>query len=141
MSPDMQLNRKIEEVFLELKSIFPIVEYSKVEDDQFLKIPESGIYFQSSDDGFIEAYRVYCVRFDGYFPADPELKGKYFNINSGADALRELGEPLRNIPSIRIPGIAPTSPGYQFIADVGFVSFYYDPDTDIIRFFHVRVGG
>ncbi|EGH42528.1 hypothetical protein ALQ93_200231 [Pseudomonas syringae pv. pisi] len=67
MNPDMQLNRKVEEVFLEYKNIFPIVEYSKVEGDQFLKIPESGIYFQSSDDGFIEAYRVYCVRFDGYF--------------------------------------------------------------------------
>ncbi len=35
MSPDMQLNRKIEEVFLEFKNIFLIVEYSKVEGDQF----------------------------------------------------------------------------------------------------------
>ena len=60
----MDLNKFFDEPVIatlsSLKSEFPIVEYSKVEDDEFIKFPEQGFYLQSTNNtSVISQYRIY----------------------------------------------------------------------------------
>ncbi|RMO90725.1 hypothetical protein ALQ33_03556 [Pseudomonas syringae pv. philadelphi] len=139
MIPENELMRKIEDALFEYKEKYSIVEYSKVDEEQFLKLPELGVYYQASKDSLITSYRIYYIGFDDFFPAPPEARGRLKDIYSIEDALKKLGAPVKKIPSIRIPGINPTSPGYQFILNEKTISFYYDPDTEVIRFVHTRI--
>ncbi|MCQ3031995.1 hypothetical protein NLO88_15150 [Pseudomonas syringae] len=142
MGVDMKLEsqwmRNIECVLSEAKEKYSIIEYSKVEGDQFLKFPELGFYFQAAEDGLITAFRIFFTDLDGYFPASMETRGDYADLKSVIDITKAMGEPLKEIPSIRIPSLAPTCPGLQYLRGDRFVSFYYDERSGVIRFVHVR---
>jgi hypothetical protein len=92
-----------------------IVEYVKVEDDEFLKLPECGVYFHAGSDGVIVACRVYYQASGEYFPADAETKTACADVETIEESIAKYGTPLRNVPSNRIPGKAPTSPGCEFL--------------------------
>lgn len=59
MKPSAQLSRPIMEVLLELRKSAALVEYSKIESDEFINVPEAGIFFHAQDVDVVTGYRVY----------------------------------------------------------------------------------
>ncbi|MEJ1229233.1 hypothetical protein V9K90_25905 [Pseudomonas sp. CCNWLW56] len=122
----------------DFKSVFTLVEYTSLEDNWFLKLPECGIYFQSDHSGWVTAYRAYYQAVGEYFPASAETQKACFGIATIADAIARFGQPARDVPSIRIPGIAATSPGYEFLAEGVVVTVHYEVDSRLITHVHVN---
>lgn len=139
MDPNKYLGCSILDVLGELRTAFPLVEYSKVEDDEFLKIPESGVYFHSKLGGIIGAFRVYYSRCGDYYSASADVKKTCLPAVTVNDAFMLLGEPARSIPSVRIPGAAPTKPGYEFLKEGKVLTVYFEPDESI-AYVHVKLG-
>lgn len=123
-----------------LKSEFPIVEYSKIEDDEFIKLPEQGFYLQSKKNrSIISDYRIYIQPSEQYFRLAQNISNKYSNISNIEELQKLLGQPSKAIPSIKIPGIEPTLPGFKFL-DVDanlIVSAYYNTSDDIVHI-HIK---
>ena len=139
MNPDDYMSRDIVDVLHEFKEEYSLVEYSSLEGDEFLKLPENGIYFQALYGGCISAYRVYLQGMDGFFASALESRGSYRNIKTLDDVMGEFGMPDRNIPSVKIPGLCPTSPGYEYLIGDRVVSFYYDIEQRLINYIHVKL--
>jgi len=138
MSPNDYIGRPILDLLTYFKSLAPLVEYTKIEDDEFLKLPELGVYFQAGSNGTVLAYRVYHQSVGEYYPASPETRNACFGIQSLDDAVRLFGPPIRVIPSVSIPGVAATSPGQMFNAGNNrVVSVYHDADS--IRYVQVKI--
>lgn len=140
MNPNDYLGRSLMSLLADFKSVFPLVEYTRLEDNEFLKLPECGVYFQSDNGGWVTAYRVYFQAVGEYFPASAETRQACFGIATIADAIARFGQPVRDVPSIRIPGIAPTSPGYEFLAEGLVVTVCYEVDSRVITHVHVKRG-
>ncbi|WP_144238507.1 hypothetical protein [Pseudomonas brassicacearum] len=138
MNPNDYVGRPIIGVLAALKDVFPLVEYTKVERDEFLKLPECGVYFQAGSEGVVVAYRVYYQAVGEYYPAAAETKNACFGIATVEDSIAFFGQPVRDIPSVRIPGIAPTSPGYEFLTDGRVVAVHYDSSTRLVTYVHVK---
>ena len=70
MNLNNYFNKHILEVLQDFKKIYPIVEFSHIEDDEFLKVPEEGFYLQASNgSNLISSYRIYIHPIDGYSSA------------------------------------------------------------------------
>ncbi|QVN01881.1 hypothetical protein [Pseudomonas rhodesiae] len=138
MNPNKYLNVSLIDALAEFREDKSIVEYVKVEGDEFLKLPECGVYFQAGSDGVIVAYRVYYQASDEYFPADDETKTACADVETIEESIAKYGTPLRNVPSIRIPGRAPTSPGCEFLVRGNTVTVHYDIDSKLVNYVHVR---
>ncbi|WP_124434784.1 hypothetical protein [Pseudomonas sp. R11-23-07] len=138
MDPNEYLNASLIDVLAEFRRDISIVEYVKVEGEEFLKLPEYGVYFQAGSDGVIVAYRVYYQASDEYFPADAETKTACADIETIEESIAKYGAPLRNVPSVRIPGRAPTSPGCEFLVRGNAVTVHYDFDSKLVDYVHVR---
>jgi hypothetical protein len=138
MNPNDYVGRPVIDLLAELKDVLPLVEYTKVECDEFLKLPECGVYFQAGNEGVVVAYRVYYQAVGEFHPAAAETKKACFGIETVEDAIAFFGQPVRDIPSIRIPGVAPTSPGYQFLTDGRVVAVHYDANTRLVTYVHVK---
>ena len=138
MNPNDYVGRSLVDLLVELKNAFPLVEYTKIEDDEFLKLPECGVYFQAGSEGHIVAYRVYYQAVGEYFPATVETKKACFWISTVEDSIALFGPPVRDVPSIRIPGVPSTSPGYEFLMDGRVVAVHYDADSRLVKYIHVK---
>ncbi|WP_434560941.1 hypothetical protein [Pseudomonas sp. Z4-20] len=138
MNPNDYVGRPIIDLLAELKDVFPLVEYTKVECDEFLKLPECGVYFQAGSEGIVVAYRVYYQAMGEYHPAAAETQKACLGIATVEDSVALFGQPVRDIPSVRIPGIAPTSPGYEFLTDGLVVVVHYDADSRLVKYVHVK---
>lgn len=140
MNPNDYIGRPLIEVFTEFRSVVPLMDYAKVEGDEFLKLPEQGVYFQAAESGVLIAYRVYYKPTNEYFSAAPDTKAACFGIAVVDDAVELFGPPSRDIPSVRIPGVPPTLPGHEFRADSNkLVSIFYSLNE--IVYIHVKVTG
>ncbi|MDU9393743.1 hypothetical protein [Pseudomonas sp. zfem002] len=138
MNPNDYMGRPLLDLVAHFKRSIPLVEYSKIDDDEFLKLPEQGVYFQAGSDSIVRAYRVYYQAVGEYFPADTETRYSCFGIVTVDDAVRLFGQPVRVIPSVRIPTRPPTNPGYLFDAgDERTVSVYHE--ADVIICIHVKL--
>lgn len=125
-----------------LKSEFPIVEYSKIEDDEFIKFPEQGFYLHSTDNtSVISQYRIYIKNSEEYFELAKNINSKYRNAFSLEELQKVLGQPTSSIPSIKIPGIEPTLPGFKFFdVDANLIVYaHYDNSGDLV-YIHVKQG-
>src|SRR5690606_20320860 len=121
-----------------IKSISPVVEYSKVGDDEFVKVPELGCYVQSKGGaGISSAYRIYYEHSHPYFPASEDMKGDYSKLKKIDDAERLFGKSIKDIPSIKIPGGDRTLPGKKFIDKNLNILAHYNQD-ETISYIHVR---
>lgn len=122
-----------------IKLLTPIVEYSKIEDDEFVKAPELGFYIQSKNgSGFVSGYRIYIEGCKPYYPINNQLMGEYKNIKYLADLVDRFGNPVKNIPSIKIPGIDKTLPGKKFInGNMSILAHYHDDQS--ISYVSVKV--
>ncbi|QOQ74333.1 hypothetical protein IMF22_23050 [Pseudomonas poae] len=138
MNPNDYLGGSLIEALANFRKSMPMVDYAKVEDDEFLKLPECGIYFQSGGDGVIAAYRVYYQATEEYFQADSETKRECLDIETVDDSINLLGQPVRDVPSIRIPGRAPTSPGCEFSLKQKVMTVHYDAESRFVTYVHVR---
>ena len=140
----MDLNKFLGEPIIptlsSLKAEFPIVEYSKVEDDEFIKLPEQGFFLQSTDNtSLISMYRVYIQQSEEYYKLGEGINSKYSDASSLEELQKLLGQPVNSIPSIKIPGIAPTLPGFKFldVDDNLIIYAHYDTSGDIV-YIHVE---
>ena len=142
----MDLNKCLGESIIDtlssLKSEFPIVEYSKVEDDEFIKFPEQGFFLHATNNtSVISQYRIYIKNSEEYFELAENINSKYRNASSLEELQKILGQPARAIPSIKIPGIEPTLPGFKFFdVDANRIVYaHYDNSGDIV-YIHVEQG-
>ncbi|MCC3344688.1 hypothetical protein [Psychrobacter sanguinis] len=140
----MDLNKFFDEPVIatlcSLKSEFPIVEYSKVEDDEFIKFPEQGFYLHSTDNtSVISQYRIYIKSLEEYFELAENINSRYSEASSIEELQKLLGQPTNAIASIRIPSIEPTLPGFKFFdVDANLTVYaHYDASGDII-YIHVE---
>lgn len=138
MNPNDYLGELLIETLVSFRKSISMVDYAKVEDDEFLKLPEFGVYFQAGSDGVIAAYRVYYQATDEYYHADSETKKECLDIATVDDSIDLLGQPARDVPSIRIPGRAPTSPGCDFLLKQKVITVHYDAESRFVTYVHVR---
>lgn len=125
-----------------LKPEFSIVEYSKVEDDEFIKFPEQGFYLQSTNNtSVISQYRIYIKNSEEYFELAANVNSKYSDASSIEELQQLLCQPTNAIGSIRIPGIEPTLPGFKFFdVDANLTVYaHYDASGDLV-YIHVEQG-
>ncbi len=132
------LGKSIITTLSDLKTKFAIVEYSKIEDDEFIKLPEEGCFFQAiNNTSIISSYRIYIQSSDGYFSLSENFRSKYENISSIDEMKKLLGNSICSIPSIQIPGIDPTLPGEQFLDSNLNVFAHYD-NTGSLVYVHIN---
>ena len=116
-----------------------IVNYSKIEGDEFLQAPESGYYLQSKNEtGVISNIRIFFEEHDGFFPSKYKLRGKYLLVKNFDDLNMLLGQPTKDIKPINIPGSTPTLAGKQYIDDTHIVSGYSKNGKNI-TFLHIKI--
>lgn len=121
-----------------IKLMSHIVEYSKVEGDEFVKAPELGFYLQSKDGtGIVSAYRIYLELSPPYYPASEKIKGNYSTLVTVGDAINFFGQPIKDIPSIKIPGGGVTLPGKKFIYKNINIFVHYKKDNSL-SYIHVK---
>lgn len=139
MNPNDYLDGSLIEALANFRKSMPTVGYAKVEDDEFLKLPEYGVYFQSGSDGVIAAYRVYYQAMEEYYQADSETKKECLDIETVDESINLLGQPARDVPPpIRILGRAPTSPGCEFSLKQKVITVHYDAESRFVTHVHVR---
>ncbi len=111
----------------DLRDASDIVEYAKVERDEFVKLPELGFYLHATDGlSIVSGYRVYLEAVDDYWQASKEIRGEFGDIVTIDDLNRKLGKPIREVPSIRIPGRPQTLRGYWYAyCDVQVAAHYH----------------
>lgn len=123
-----------------LKSEFSIVEYSKVEGDEFIKLPEQGFYLQSRNNAsIISDYRLYIQPSEQYFELAQNISDKYRDVLNIEELQKMLGQPSRTIASLKISGTKPTLPGFKFL-DVDanlIISAYYDVSGNVV-YIHIK---
>lgn|SRR5690606_14561559 len=130
--------QNILDVLTSLREKEHIVDYGKVERDEFLQLPECGYYFQAKNGvGKISDIRIFLEQHDGFFPSKSELRGKYDNVKNFADMNNLLGQPLKEIRSMKIPGTPPTLPGKQY-SDGDFIVSAFSEDGENITFIHIK---
>ena len=126
------------EIFSVLRSNETVVDYRKIEGDEFLHVPESGYYLQSKNGtGQISDLRLFFEEHEGFFPSNDELRGKFSSIQSFSDLEKLLGKEARVIRAIKIPGASSTLPGKQYL-DGEFVVTGYSKNREIITFVHIK---
>lgn len=116
---------------------YPVVDYSKVETDEFLKVAEQGFYLQAQNgNGVISSYRIYLKSYDNYYPADESIKTSYTNFQTVEKVKNKFGSDSSQIPSITIPGLNPTLPGIKYRYKDLELSFYYESNS--VVYIHVE---
>lgn len=134
--------KSIMSVLEQIKLMSPVVEYSKIESDEFVKAPELGFYLHAPDgDGVVAAYRIFFSKYDEYFPADNKIKSEYKNFKSTSDFSAAYGNPLKTIRSIKIPGREPTLPGEMYKSESRTMFVYHYPNDNEIIYVHVEKVG
>lgn len=139
MNPDKLLGLTILEALEKIKTITPVVEYSKIEDEEFINANELGFYLQSSGEGVVSSFRMFLEPHDGYFPIASEYQGDFKGIETLMELERYLGAPLQDIRSVAIPGVPPTLPGKLFIYKDKKVFAHYYPGKNNICFLHIEL--
>lgn len=133
------LGQPISDALESVKKLTGIVEYSKVEGDEFVKAPEMGFYLQSKDGvGVVSAYRIYMDSCDPYFSAPDEVKGEFQGCDDVFDVEKILGQPVRNIPSVKIPGGNNTLRGKMYSWRNFRVMAHFD-DGDNLVYLHFKM--
>ena len=126
------------EILSLLRSSETVVDYRKIEKDEFLHVPESGYYLQSKNGtGQISDLRFFFERHEEFFPLNDRLRGKYSSIKNFSDLEKLLGQEVRVIRAMKIPEAASTLPGKQYL-DGEFVVTGYSKNEETITFIHIK---
>lgn len=138
MNPNKYLDTPLIDALANFRKSVSMIDYTKIEEDEFLKLPECGVYFQAINDGMIVGYRVYYQTIGEYYPASAETKKACVDVETIEDSIAHFGTPVRDVPSIKIPGRPPTKPGCEFIVREQMVTVYYDTDSRFVSYIHVK---
>lgn len=115
-----------------------MVDYNKIEGDEFIQLPECGYYLQSKNGtGIISDIRIFFEEYEGFFPSNPDCRGKYINVNKFSDIEILLGKHIKEIRSLKIPGMSPTLPGKQYV-DGSLVVSAHAKNSDNVTFIHIK---
>lgn len=137
MDPTSYLGKTILSVLNDLRESEEIIDYSKVDGDEFLKLQEKGYYLHSKNgDGIIFDCRIYLAACDEYFPSATTARGKFASVVSIADLEELLGPSKHEIKSIRIPTRPPTLSGKEFVDGDRIVKAFYESEGEI-RYLHI----
>ena len=142
MDLEKYLSKNILDVLTQFRLKFDLVDYVKIEEEEFLKLTEEGFYLHAQNgDGKISGVRIYFLNFDDYLAADIKTLEHYKKIMTVKSALKQYGEPLRKIRSIRIPPLPATLPGLAFEDSSGenIISIYFQPDEDQVTYAHIKL--
>lgn len=139
----MELNnyigRKIIDVLQEIRASSRLILYEKTEGNEFVELPEDGIYFQSKNDtGIVSGFRIFLMNYEKYLSAKDNIKGRYSNLFVLEDFERRFGSPIRDIKAIKIPGSEPTFPGKAFVDNERLITAYY-ADNLSVAFIHIKL--
>lgn len=138
MDPTSFFGQNILAVLGKLRSAEEIVDYSKVEGDEFLKLPERGFYLHSKNgNGVIFDCRIYFVGDEEYFLSRDSVRGKFASISNISDLENMLGACVREIKSVRIPTRPPTLPGKEFVDGINTVKAFM-ADGENISYIHIN---
>ena len=132
VDPDEYMGSDVIAALQKIKPFVDLIEYHKIEDDEFLKLPELGISFHAGGNSELSDFRVYLVGRDEFYAAKDSVVNKYLISRKIDDAVVELGEVFRDIPSIKIPGARPTLPGRAFVKNGCALTLYYDEHGEIV---------
>jgi hypothetical protein len=132
VDPDEYMGCDVIVALQKIKPFVDLIEYHKIEDDEFLKLPELGISFHAGGNSELSDFRVYLIGRDEFYAAKDSVVNKYLISRKIDDAVVELGEVFRDIPSIKIPGARPTLPGKAFVKNGCALSLYYDEHGGIV---------
>lgn len=138
MDPTNFFGKNIVSVLEKLREEEDILEYSKIEGDEFIKLPEKGFYLHSKEgSGKIFDCRIYFYPYDGYFPSSNSVRGKFSEAVKLSHIEAILGEFVREIRSVKIPTRSPTLGGKEFRDNENIVTVFSE-DGENITFLHVR---
>ena len=139
MDPTDFFGRDILSVLNQFRDGEKIVDYSKIEGDEFLKLLEKGFYLHSKNgNGKIFDCRIYFSAYEGYFPSESETRGDFAGVEKINDLGGLLGRHTREIRSIKIPGRPATLSGKEFHAD-GRIVTAFSEDGEHITYLHIKV--
>ncbi len=138
MDPIKQLGASILDILTQVRENGGVVDYSKIETDEFLKFPEDGFYLHAKNGaGNVSDCRIYFESIDNYFPAKLSTRGEFSDLSTLEDFVSKLGAPMREIKSVRIPGAEPTLPGKAFqYGDKKIVA--YTADGVSVSYIHIK---
>lgn len=137
MEPTSFFGEKIVSALTEIRKAEEMVEYDKVEGDEFVKLPEKGFYLHSKNGtGIIFDCRIYLVAMDDYFAATDFVRGKFATVNTISDVEAMIGPCVSEIRSIKIPTRPATLPGKLFSDGNHILKFFFDDDG--IKYFHIN---
>ena len=132
VDPDEYMGSDVIAALQKLRPFVDLIEYHKIEDDEFLKLPELGISFRARGNSKLSEFRGYLVGRDDFYAAEDSVVNKYLKSRKIDDASVELGEVFRDIPSVKIPGARPKLPGRAFVKNVCALSLYFDEHGEIV---------
>jgi hypothetical protein len=133
------LGRRLDDVFLEIRSAYPVMEFQKIEQDCFVEVPEAGFFVQARGGSeTITDARVYRVAHGKYLGAEYALLGDFVGIPTLEACKREYGEPAKVIRSAPISDGRPTLPGMAFECGNRRLIAYSENMQDIVCF-HLKL--
>lgn len=137
MNLDIFLKRNIVDVFIEIKSSFNVIEYSKVEETEFVVAKEYGFFLKSNREfkGDIDTYRIYLKEYDGYSKFIDDKSYVSHNYVNKDNLFSVLGEPLKIIPSINISKNRPaTLLGWCYVKNEKRIIYNFNENDEIVYF-------
>jgi len=132
-------DKDLDSVFASLKNNEDVINYEKIDQDDFVILPEKGFSLQSGP--FLETVsdiRVYLLAKEDFFPIDRELLGDFKNVNTLADLHSLIGPKIMDIKSVNIPGLGPTLPGAKYLWGDISVSAYVNDGGEIVNMLFSR---
>lgn len=106
------LGRSAQEVFFALREAVPDLEVLQVGATAFVSSKSEGFVLSSDPRGEVMVgYKVHLFPTEEYDAATRPLAARLAGLATLADCTARFGAPEKDIPSIRLPGRAPTLPG------------------------------
>lgn len=137
MNPTIFFGKQILKVLEEFRSSNGVIDYTKVEGDEFLKFLEDGYYLHSRNGtGEINNCRIYFESRDGYFPAKISSRGEFGECSTLADFEAKLGTSVKEIRAVKIPGAEPTLSG-KFFKHHELTVKVYSSDGHTVSYIHL----
>jgi hypothetical protein len=139
----MELNNylgcNIADVFSSLINDNALISYEKIENDEFIELPEKGFYFQAKNGtGIISDFRIFLTNHEKYLAATSDVKGSYKNLVTLEDFEKTFGSAIREVKAIKIPSCEPTLPGKIFIHNGKLITAYF-MDNSFVAYIHVKL--
>ena len=111
MNLDQYLGKPVKDVFDKLKGSDSSITLSKSDDVFFITSKKMGFYLDTEEGSeSVCSYRIYLIPDEEFPNVNTDILGVFSGITTVADIEKIYGSPIREIPSLNIPGM-PKIPG------------------------------